>query len=245
MEYIKALAENLNQNPLMNMVFLLLAIFGIILSVYLFLKSKKEIKPCINKKSFELISDSISNIEDMDILYKGEKIPNLTLSKIALWNEGKATLNKTDIAEKDPLYITLGDDTRILKANVLHTSKSANNFSVSLSEDACRINILFDYLHTNEGAIIEVFHMGGGKSKITFCGSIKSSPILIDRSDMKDALTNRVLENIIPEWFVRLYEYNKWLARPFMLLLVPVTLPFLIIDIVLNPIRTIPKEFDL
>ena len=44
-----------------------------------------------------LVRDSIKDIDSVQITYKRENIPNLSVSKVTFWNAGKDTIQKFDI----------------------------------------------------------------------------------------------------------------------------------------------------
>ncbi len=77
MEQIVKLGEWLNQSPWLNILFLILAVISLLSSFLFYLKARKEIRPCFGTRSFQLISESISNIEDIEIIFKGVKLANI------------------------------------------------------------------------------------------------------------------------------------------------------------------------
>jgi hypothetical protein len=50
-----------------------------------------------------LIKDFSKKLVNLEVLYSGSKVENLTVSKVALWNDGNETIRQEDIALSDPL----------------------------------------------------------------------------------------------------------------------------------------------
>ncbi len=168
-EYLKWL----NDNQWLNLAFLVLAVLSIIISIYLFKKSRKIKKPLFDKRSINVISEKIKNIGDIQVNYKGENIDNLTVTKVAFWNGGNDTLNETDQAPTDKLRIELDNDFKILEAEVIFQSNKTNNITIENLTN--KIPIAFDYLDANQGGIIKFIHTGKNSSDIDLVGTFKGS----------------------------------------------------------------------
>ena len=52
----------LNNNQWLNLIFLILAILSIIISIYLYRKSRKNKKPLFDKRSINVISEDVKNL---------------------------------------------------------------------------------------------------------------------------------------------------------------------------------------
>lgn len=148
-----------------------IAFASIILSLLAYFHSKRTQKP-----RYLISSASLKNemFKDSSIsLRQGDKnIPNLTISKFALWNTG-ITLNKSDIAEQDPIRITTSDDVEILEVQDLCIEKQ-NNFKYEISEDKQTLNMSFDYFAKNQGVVLKIFHTGAGSFDLSVKGALKN-----------------------------------------------------------------------
>ncbi len=88
------------RDTILSLFGLIFGVIGIILAIIFFFKSKKNKKPYYLVKSYNIISENIGNkIKDIDIYFKGQKVEDLTISKIAIWNSGNETINRDDIPE--------------------------------------------------------------------------------------------------------------------------------------------------
>jgi hypothetical protein len=163
----------LDDITLINIIFLILAIGGILISIYLYNKSKREKIPLYNIKSFNLLDENLTKVKDLGFIYKGKNINSLTLTKFALWNQGKETINSLDVAPTDKIRIEILNGYEILNVEEKYVKKEANNFSFTLSNDKKIININFDYFHFNEGIIISFYHTGKSSEDFSILGTIK------------------------------------------------------------------------
>ncbi|MGK7896698.1 MAG: hypothetical protein AB4372_24540 [Xenococcus sp. (in: cyanobacteria)] len=176
-----------------NNYFLVIASIASIIGLILFFFNKQR-RPFYIVKSFNLIKDSSSTIENFDIKYKTEdvngitnvvEIESLTISKILFWNGGRETINKSDIVDSAPVTIaSKNPKSKILKSNIIKNSIS--NEHTNISVDRKTNNILFDFLESGNGVVIEVLHTGSCSDNLSLEGYVKNSQFSgkIKRKDM-------------------------------------------------------------
>lgn len=157
-----------------NWINILFFILGLIPGVYFYFKGKKTRTPTYIVRSVNLVKENIQKIDTVDILYSKEKIQNLSVSKIAFWNDGKATINKSDITAKEPIKLAIKDGYKFLDIEILFEKNKANDFKVEISEDNRLINISFDYCDFEEGVVLQIFHTANSSEDIYFEGKIKA-----------------------------------------------------------------------
>ena len=149
--------EWLATNPKLNFT---IAIIGLFLAIFFYIKSKKVKLPYYAISSQNIVRDLVSRIDSLEMLYAGERIENLTATKIAFWNAGNDTIKREDIPDKAPLTINVKKGYKILNAIILHFIEKSNEFSIHISDDKSHITIDFEYLDKNEGVIIQLLHTG-------------------------------------------------------------------------------------
>jgi len=156
-----------NQNPWLNIIFILLALLGIFLTI----KSKKSKKPIYRTRTINLIKENIGKMKSVDILYHGDKIENLSVSKIAIWNAGKETINDTDIT-KNKFRIEIDEKYKILEYELIPQKNPANNFKlIKTSDNVLEIN--FDYFDYEEGIIVQIYHTATTGDSLSVKGSFR------------------------------------------------------------------------
>lgn len=167
---MKDIIEIFNGGPILNILFFCIAIISLILSFIFYLKSKREKKLTYLTKSFGLIQDSISSIDNLSIKYKDEDVKFLTLTKVSVWNAGKKTIKRDDIAKYDTLRVRLQDGCKVYSANLSEIGRDTNEISIETENNI--VSIAFSYLDYGDGAIFEIYHSGKPSDKIEIVGTI-------------------------------------------------------------------------
>ena len=238
----------LNHNSWLNLVFLVLAVTSIMISIYLFIRSRKEKAPHFSIRTFKLIEDSLTKIEAVEILYQGKRVKNLTLSKIALWNKGRDSINANDIAPTDPLKIGINPQYQLLAAEIICSQTKANNFSITPNLENNEVKIDFDYFDTNEGVVIQVYHTGKQSEDVSLKGTVKGVTRITHIVPGEDYLTDSFVARVTSSLRIRKIKSGPLRLTILIflaLLTLPIGLPLLIIDLIMKPWRRIPRQFNL
>lgn len=217
-------------NPWLNLLFLGLALVSIILSVFLYIRSRKEKIPLYNIRHFNLVRGHLRALDRVKISYDNEEVKDLTLTRFALWNKGKDTINNTDIAPADKFRLEISNEAKILQANIDYTQNAVNNFSVNISDDKTTLFVEFDYFHTNEGCVITLYHTGNEK-EICMKGTVKGAGNIkkgvFEDNDILFQVFDMTIGKLLPE------ERPKRLGI-FKFLLIPIALPIVFIVVPLE-----------
>ncbi|MCM1565126.1 MAG: hypothetical protein FNP40_10855 [Dehalobacter sp. 4CP] len=206
---INSLIYGLATNPWLAIISTFIGILSLILGIIFFIKSKKTKNPKVQIRSINLLRDSVEKFNGLQILYNGNKIPNVTVTKIALWNDGKDTINNSDIASADPLLIKCKDDYLILEAKIIYTKKESNDVKLHQIEQGKSYAIEFDYLDFEEGAVIQVLHTGNSSNDIQFCGTIKSAGKVNTRKKHQKFIRPFLAIDII-DLIMKRKNFRKW-----------------------------------
>jgi len=166
----------LNQSWFGSLVGLLGFILGIV-GILLWRNSKIGARPKCQMKSFKLIGKKSQELpSEVDILFKGNSVGRLTLTKIYIWNAGKLTLNGSQIVEADPLRCEVEETESILKADVAAITRKVNNVTVAKHENKQNVAFFnFDYLDPGDGARIDLLHTSE-KQYLHLKGCIRGIP---------------------------------------------------------------------
>jgi len=179
-------------NPILNFISLLLGAIGIFFSFYFYAKSKKNRKPTYILRTINLVRESIQKIKTVDILYGGNKIENLSLTKLAFWNDGKETIDYRDVASNDPIKICIDNRYEILNAEIVFHKNIANDFKIIPATDRKSVLLKFDFFDYEEGFVIQLAHTGSSSADLEIKGTIKS---------VKRIIRKGLLNSLIPFLF--------------------------------------------
>lgn len=151
-------------------------VISIIISCYFYFRSQIGPRPSMQVKSIKIISkDSDYNLKDVDITFKGQKLDVLNKIYIFFWNNGKKTINGSDIVKSDMLKLTFiaGE---ILAVNIIKRTREVNKVSFKVSDDFSNEGIInFDFLDPGDGFVLEILHTSNSLYPI-LSGVIKGIP---------------------------------------------------------------------
>jgi len=157
------------------------ALFGLlsfilaVVSIYLFLRSKKEKKPMFCIRSINLIGDLYNKISGLEIYYKDKAVSNVFSTNIAFWNNGQEVLNKNDISQTEKLRIVLPKG-KILDKEIVTSTCNSINFNIEQKNEN-ELILSFDFLEKNDGAVVNILHTSKSLKDIKFIGKIKGVKI--------------------------------------------------------------------
>lgn len=173
---------------------------GILTSYVFYEIQKRKKEACWSIDSTNLIKGYSSLLEKLDIQYAGQKVENLTVSKIAFWNNGNEIINHSDIAI--PLYIAPlnnKEDTQILDVKILATSTLGNEFNATKLEGKNIVVMGFDYLDPQQGAVMQIIHTGVSVLPLIVDGEIKGVKEIIYKRKKRDFI------DVMPRIFIYFY----------------------------------------
>ena len=75
-------------------------ILGIVAGYIFYRLSIRTKEPYWSIVSNNLIQDNITQLNDLEVKYKRQKVETVTVSKILLWNKGGETIDRLDITEE-------------------------------------------------------------------------------------------------------------------------------------------------
>ncbi len=155
----------------------LFGVIGLVTGYYFYRKSKQKKEPCWAIRSNNLIRGSSAIISGLAVLYKGEQVENLTISKLLIWNKGEITLDRQDIETIDHLRVVGKGDTKLLDIDILASNNNASRFSYNLAQDKSSATLNFDYLDRGNGAVLQIVHTGASSNDLTLAGAIKGASL--------------------------------------------------------------------
>ena len=164
-------------NPLSNIIGiigLVVGIIGAVLTCIFYRRSHRSKEPCWSVRNNVLVEGYSSKIGKLDIRFKDEQVENLSIARIAFWNQGAETLDRHDIETINPLRIEADEEIEILDVSVSLTNSSSSQFETELVNDRKSAKLDFAYLDKGQGAIVQIIHTGIKESDIQIVGDIKS-----------------------------------------------------------------------
>ncbi len=106
----------------------------------------------------------------IEVTFRGEKVPVVSRTLVAVWNDGRETIRRTDVPEGAPLTISIDGANRILEARVAATTRPEIGFRTHL--DPLCVVLCFDHLDHKDGATIEILHRGPNPYSASLTGDV-------------------------------------------------------------------------
>lgn len=150
--------KKLMENPYAWAVLSMCTIVALIFAIYTWFAGKKKKEISYFKSTFKVVKAGKSVIPKLDLLYDGQNIDDLTITKYAIWNSGNEVLNWSDIVIVSPLRI-ICNNAKILDVQIIEQSDETNAFKILDKKDNY-VKIEFDYVNINDGIVIQILHTG-------------------------------------------------------------------------------------
>lgn len=179
----------------------------------------------------------------MKIFYNEKEIDSLSITKISFCNKGLETIQKNDTIESDKITVELvGKDIKILDSDLIYESRAVNKFSFSIVKDENELNVSFDFLDKNDGAIIQILHTSTGEIKVR--GTIKGN---------KNTKIQKNFDSSFEKHFIKIMNKitlnNNLLAAIEIIILLPIVATIFILgyvpEIIFKYNKRLPKKFVL
>jgi len=195
MEGLKTFVENNNYEIILAV---FLSMLGIIVGVILHFKSKKRKALFYSKASINIFSNKKQLIKDIKILYRDEKIENLTTTTVAIWNGGNETIDYSDLAPSNKLKILSREGIVFYDYDFVYRSEPTNKIdfpdSMLVEEVDNQIHLKFDYIDKKQGCIIKIIHSGKNSDDIIVTGTVKGFGKIRQRNNIES--TQEVTEGL-------------------------------------------------
>ena len=149
-----------------------LGIISLLLSLYLYNKSRNFKKINYAKKGHTLMYNFKPNIDKLSLEYDGNVVENVTVTFLAMWNSGNDTIYSSDVLNTAPLSVYPTDDSQILETKIVYSSNKLNGFQM-IKADKDGFVISFDYINKKEGIILKIVHTGTSSKSIAATCHIK------------------------------------------------------------------------
>lgn len=136
-------------------------LLGWLLTHTYYLLQRKYLRPCFSiHRASVLDADAHDRLRsEIDVRFRGEHVPTLSVATVTFWNGGRKLLNISDVARLDPLRVELKGEGKILDTEVPRTTAIASGAEVVLDPSDPRVaRITFDHLDVNQGFIVRVLH---------------------------------------------------------------------------------------
>jgi hypothetical protein len=166
---VEAFGKWLVENWLTVVIFLL----GLAATYIAYRWSRKDRIPSYAIIHFNVIDKSGGLFPSLRVGYHGhgEDLEVFSVTRVYVWNAGDETIRKTDVAKNDPIRISVANGV-IVAAAVIHRTREINQFDCVSKRDKTVVELSFEFLDRDDGAIIQVCHSARNESDIAIRGTV-------------------------------------------------------------------------
>lgn len=193
--------EKLMENPYAWLFLSALTIFFGLFSIYTWIKSKKKKEISYRDTSYIVVKTGKNNISKMSILYDNIDVPDISITKYAIWNSGNQILREDDIVSPQLIEVLSENECKILDAQIIGETDESNKF-ISHLKGHEKATICFDYIAPNDGCVLQLLHTGNC-SDIAISCKIKGGKKL--KHINEEQKSNVFLKFVNPKTFMAIY----------------------------------------
>jgi len=226
--------------PVLNFLFFCIAVISLIFTFIFYLKSKREKRLTYLTKSFGLVQDSLSSIDNLSIKYNDEDVKFLTLTKVSVWNAGRDTIKIDDVTKSDPIRVKFQEGCKVYSAKLLKIQKDTNEISIKIEKE--QVAILFSYLDYGDGAIFDIYHSGKPSDKVKIAGTIIGGLEISFAKREEFFITGSVEKFLFPSYWEADISSLGGIDKILCISLMPLAL---IIMILFMPVEIMIKKFGI
>jgi len=149
---------------------------GIAATAYFALRYRQTKKLSFSCRNYDLLRAEAKLIEQLKVFYDDVPVPNLTVCALDLWNEGSATIDRNDIAPKDPIRVTIvGGRLLRIQSKVAQDDVASNLEVIRDPENEDSFRLTFDFLDPGKGGKFGIYHTSVAADPVHVTGTIKGA----------------------------------------------------------------------
>ncbi len=154
------LVEGLNLNP--QWLGPLIGLIGLLLAYAYYRRSRIGARMVYQRRGLHLIGRAQQALPDeVEISFKGLKVPRLTSTHVVMWNAGRATIRQNDVVSADPVRFIFSEGAEVLRVRTVSVTRPTIAFEASRRANTVNeVLCTFDYLDPGDGAVVEILHTG-------------------------------------------------------------------------------------
>jgi hypothetical protein len=147
-----------------NLIAIISTLVSYLLGIVIYFVQNRDPKPCYQLLSYKILDNCNLN-EEIDILFKGKKVEQITQTFIFFWNAGRGILHNYDIVPSRKFDIHFTGE--CLKYEIIKTVRNENNFTINASDSSPNnLEFGFNFLGFNDGVTLSIIHTGSNNIKI-------------------------------------------------------------------------------
>ena len=172
------LLKTISEHPLVPIGGMIFGLFSTALAIIFYLRSRRISEIRFDFSGISLVEGLSGKLEGIEVKYKGIAQERITVSRFVFWNAGTETIRSTDFTD-DTLRISCKEGVSVLDHRIVDANDETNKIEIdhatAIDDGEISIGVRFDYLDSEDGAVIQIVHDGDGRTRFRLAGSLKGN----------------------------------------------------------------------
>lgn len=184
-----AIANWIAKNPYFTAAGLFATFLGLIIAIIVPIIQRRRKQLYYTTSTTQLVNENISNIKDIEILFCGKQINQLSITNMKIWNSGNVLITNDDMYLNHELQaIPQGAfNCTILDVDII--SQSTDTIQCIINSYPDKANIIFQAFEKKDFVSFNVYHTGDENVKFILDGKIKEGKIVNKTIDVEEQLS--------------------------------------------------------
>lgn len=127
-------------------------------------------------KSNLIVSKGQRRIKDLNVVFNNKPVDNVTVTQIAIWNNGNKTIKREDIASLGSFTLRMTNNAKILNADIIYESDAIYCFKID-TVNQNNLTIDFEYVDPKKGIVLQLFQTGSSNDIDVKCSIKGGKPV--------------------------------------------------------------------
>jgi hypothetical protein len=132
-------------------------VLGAAISYYFYRIARKERRPVYYTRTNVVVRGDRER--QIEVRYKGQVVPSVFRTVVALWNAGREPIRREDIVQGHPLGVE--GPGKVLEAKIIATTRREIDFACPVEKGGSRVKLEFSHINFQDGGAVEILHTGG------------------------------------------------------------------------------------
>lgn len=184
-----AIANWIAENPYFTAAGLFATFLGLIIAIIVPIVQRRRKQLYYTTSTTQLVNENISNIKDIEILFCGKQINQLSVTNMKIWNSGNVLITNDDMYLNHELQVIPQGTFNCTILDVDIISQSTDTIQCIINSYPDKANIIFQAFEKKDFVSFNVYHTGDENVKFILDGKIKEGKIVNKTIDVEEQLS--------------------------------------------------------
>lgn len=184
-----AIANWIAENPYFTATGLFASFLGLIIAIIVPIIQRKRKQLYYTVSTTQLVNENISHIKDIEILFCGKQVNQLSVTNMKVWNSGNVLITNEDMYHNHKLQVLPQATSEYTILDVDIISQSTDTIQCTINSDPEKATIIFQAFEKKDYVSFNVYHTGDENVKFVLNGKIKEGKIINKTLDVEKQLS--------------------------------------------------------